>query len=60
MASLALEAENIEARPTWKPMHLQPVFAGTRMFGGAVSDRLLRDGLCLSAGRAWALKTRIG
>ena len=47
---LALEAENIEARPTWKPMHLQPVFAGARMFGGAVSERLFRDGLCLPSG----------
>lgn len=41
-------------------MHLKPVFAGIRMFGGAVSDRLLRDGLCLPAGRARALKTRTG
>jgi dTDP-4-amino-4,6-dideoxygalactose transaminase len=47
---LALEAEDIEARPTWKPMHLQPVFAGARMFGGAVSERLFRDGLCLPSG----------
>lgn len=47
---LALEAENIEARPVWKPMHLQPVFAGARMFGGAVSERLFRDGLCLPSG----------
>jgi pyridoxal phosphate-dependent aminotransferase EpsN len=47
---LALEAENIEARPVWKPMHLQPVFAGTPMFGGAVSERLFRDGLCLPSG----------
>lgn len=47
---LALEAEDIEARPTWKPMHLQPVFAGTRMFGGEVSQRLFSDGLCLPSG----------
>jgi pyridoxal phosphate-dependent aminotransferase EpsN len=47
---LALEAENIEARPVWKPMHLQPVFSGTRMFGGAVSERLFRNGLCLPSG----------
>ena len=43
---LALEAENIEARPVWKPMHLQPVFSGTRMFGGALSERLFQNGLC--------------
>ena len=47
---LALEAENIEARPAWKPMHMQPVFAGARMFGGAVSERIFRDGLCLPSG----------
>lgn len=47
---LALEKEDIESRPVWKPMHLQPVFVGTRMFGGAESDRLFRDGLCLPSG----------
>ena len=47
---LALEAENIEGRPVWKPMHMQPVFAGARVFGGAVSERLFRDGLCLPSG----------
>jgi len=47
---LALEAENIEARPLWKPMHLQPVFAQRRMYGGRVSERLFRDGLCLPSG----------
>lgn len=49
---LALETENIEARPVWKPMHLQPVFAGARMIGGSVSERLFRDGLCLPSGTA--------
>ncbi|MGE4263990.1 MAG: DegT/DnrJ/EryC1/StrS family aminotransferase [Desulfovibrio sp.] len=48
----ALEAENIEARPVWKPMHLQPVFAGCRMFGGAVSEALFARGLCLPSGTA--------
>jgi len=46
----ALEADNIEARPVWKPMHLQPVFADARMFGGAVSERLFTTGLCLPSG----------
>jgi len=49
---LALEAENIESRPVWKPMHLQPVFAGRRMFGGAVSEDLFARGLCLPSGTA--------
>jgi dTDP-4-amino-4,6-dideoxygalactose transaminase len=47
---LALEAENIEARPIWKPMHLQPVFAGCRMHGGATSEDLFENGLCLPSG----------
>jgi dTDP-4-amino-4,6-dideoxygalactose transaminase len=47
---LALEAENIEARPAWKPMHMQPVFKDVRTVGGAVSARIFRDGLCLPSG----------
>jgi dTDP-4-amino-4,6-dideoxygalactose transaminase len=47
---LALEAENIEARPVWKPMHLQPVFAGCRSVGGDVAARLFERGLCLPSG----------
>ena len=47
---LALEAENIEARPVWKPMHLQPVFETCRVRGGAVAERLFANGLCLPSG----------
>ena len=47
-----LERENIEARPVWKPMHLQPVFARTRRVGGAVAERLFERGLCLPSGSA--------
>lgn len=47
---LALEAENIEARPVWKPMHLQPVFSGCPKVGGAVSEDLFNRGLCLPSG----------
>jgi pyridoxal phosphate-dependent aminotransferase EpsN len=49
---LALEAEDIEARPLWKPMHLQPVFAGPHVYGGAVSAALFERGLCLPSGSA--------
>lgn len=49
---LALEQENIEARPLWKPMHLQPVFRGCEVVGGAVAEALFRDGLCLPSGTA--------
>ena len=47
---LALEAENIESRPVWKPMHLQPVFAGCAVLGGGVSEELFARGLCLPSG----------
>ncbi|QDG51671.1 pyridoxal phosphate-dependent aminotransferase [Persicimonas caeni] len=47
---LALEAENIEARPVWKPMHMQPVFADCEMIGGSVSEELFDKGLCLPSG----------
>ncbi|MDD4737537.1 MAG: aminotransferase class I/II-fold pyridoxal phosphate-dependent enzyme [Kiritimatiellae bacterium] len=45
-----LEAENIESRPVWKPMHMQPVFRENRMVGGAVSERVFSKGLCLPSG----------
>jgi dTDP-4-amino-4,6-dideoxygalactose transaminase len=48
----ALENENIEARPLWKPMHLQPVFRGCRVRGGGVSEDLFAHGLCLPSGSA--------
>jgi len=49
---LALEAENIESRPVWKPMHLQPVFASAPCSGGAVSEDLFARGICLPSGTA--------
>lgn len=45
-----LAADQIESRPVWKPMHLQPVFAGCRVFGGEVSQDLFCRGLCLPSG----------
>ncbi|HEX6373499.1 MAG TPA: DegT/DnrJ/EryC1/StrS family aminotransferase [Longimicrobium sp.] len=47
---LALEAENIEARPVWKPMHVQPVFRGYEAVGGRVAEHLFDWGLCLPSG----------
>lgn len=46
----ALEAENIECRPLWKPLHLQPVFRQFRVVGGAMSEKLFRNGICLPSG----------
>jgi pyridoxal phosphate-dependent aminotransferase EpsN len=47
---LALETENIESRPVWKPMHLQPVFNGHRFCSGNVSETIFKNGLCLPSG----------
>jgi len=47
---LALGKENIESRPLWKPMHLQPVFKDCRVRGGDVSADLFDKGLCLPSG----------
>jgi dTDP-4-amino-4,6-dideoxygalactose transaminase len=47
---LAFEAANIESRPLWKPMHLQPVFAGCPAFVNGTSERLFENGLCLPSG----------
>jgi dTDP-4-amino-4,6-dideoxygalactose transaminase len=47
---LHLEKTNIECRPLWKPMHLQPVFAGAPYYGDRTSERLFEQGLCLPSG----------
>ena len=47
---LALDGENIESRPLWKPMHLQPVFKDAPFYGNGTSERLFEKGLCLPSG----------
>ena len=47
---LTLEAVNIESRPLWKPMHLQPVFKGCPEYSSGVSENLFKNGLCLPSG----------
>jgi len=47
---IALEADDIESRPVWKPMHLQPVYARFERVGGAVAEDLFARGLCLPSG----------
>ena len=59
---IALEKENIESRPVWKPMYMQPVFKvhkergkrryGARVVGGGVAEDLFNRGLCLPSGTA--------
>ncbi|HLY08239.1 MAG TPA: aminotransferase class I/II-fold pyridoxal phosphate-dependent enzyme [Planctomycetota bacterium] len=47
---LALEAHDIESRPVWKPLHLQPLYRGCRKVGGRVAERFFQRGLCLPSG----------
>ena len=47
---LAFEAKNIESRPLWKPMHLQPVFEKYPFYGNKVAETLFENGLCLPSG----------
>ena len=47
---LELEKSNIESRPLWKPMHLQPVFESSPYYGARVSENLFTNGLCLPSG----------
>jgi pyridoxal phosphate-dependent aminotransferase EpsN len=53
-----LELCDIESRPVWKPMHLQPAFAGCRVRGGTVSARLFERGLCLPSGSSLTQRER--
>jgi dTDP-4-amino-4,6-dideoxygalactose transaminase len=47
---LALEKENIESRPLWKPMHLQPIFENYPFYGDGTAEKLFEQGLCLPSG----------
>lgn len=47
---LALEKENIESRPLWKPMHMQPIFENYPFYGDGTAERLFEQGLCLPSG----------
>ncbi len=53
----ALETENIEARPAWKPMHMQPVFRDALYFGGKVGEHFFDSGVCLPSGTAMSKQT---
>ncbi len=56
---LMLQKDSIEARPLWKPMHLQPVFKGTPFYGTSTSENLFKKGLCLPSGSNLTDKERI-
>jgi len=55
---LALEKENIESRPLWKPMHLQPVFTHYQSYVNGISERLFDKGLCLPSGSSMTKEHR--
>jgi dTDP-4-amino-4,6-dideoxygalactose transaminase len=56
MIHKALKKENIETRPLWKPMHLQPVFEKCPSYISGVSENLFNNGLCLPSGSNLTLK----
>ena len=56
---LQLEKNNIESRPLWKPMHLQPVFKECDYYGGNISETLFNKGLCLPSGSNLEKEDRI-
>jgi pyridoxal phosphate-dependent aminotransferase EpsN len=53
-----LEELDVEARPTWKPMHLQPVFREAEVIGGAVAEQIFATGLCLPSGSNLSIEDR--
>lgn len=55
---VALEEHDIESRPLWMPMHMQPLFRDARMVGGAVCEELFRTGLCLPSGSSLTSEDR--
>jgi dTDP-4-amino-4,6-dideoxygalactose transaminase len=55
---LDLERHDIESRPVWKPMHLQPLYETARVYGGSVAGRLFERGLCLPSGSSLTVQDR--
>ncbi|MEN8735466.1 MAG: DegT/DnrJ/EryC1/StrS family aminotransferase [Lentimonas sp.] len=54
----ALSAADIEARPVWKPLHLQPVFGHCRVYAGSCSQRIFEQGVCLPSGSTLSIEDR--
>ena len=54
----ALENENIESRPVWKPMHMQPVFNEYPFYGTGIAEEMFKNGLCLPSGSNLSDKDR--
>jgi pyridoxal phosphate-dependent aminotransferase EpsN len=54
-----LDAANVESRPVWKPMHLQPLYAGCHRHGGEVAEYLFRRGICLPSSSSLSLDDQL-
>jgi pyridoxal phosphate-dependent aminotransferase EpsN len=54
-----LDAANVESRPVWKPMHLQPLYAGCERYGGEVGEDLFRRGICLPSSSSLTLEDQL-
>jgi pyridoxal phosphate-dependent aminotransferase EpsN len=57
---LTLEKENIESRPVWKPMHMQPIFADYDYFCEGMSEKIFKNGICLPSGTSMSDKDLMG
>jgi len=55
----ALDASNVESRPVWKPMHLQPLYARCERYGGEVAEDLFRRGICLPSSSSLSLEEQL-
>jgi pyridoxal phosphate-dependent aminotransferase EpsN len=55
----ALDAANVESRPVWKPMHLQPLYADCECYGGSVAEDLFRRGICLPSSSSLSLEEQL-
>jgi pyridoxal phosphate-dependent aminotransferase EpsN len=55
----ALDAADIESRPVWKPMHLQPLYAGCDRHGGEVAEDLFGRGICLPSSSSLSLEDQL-
>ena len=55
----ALDAAHVESRPVWKPMHLQPLYAGCACYGGEVAEDLFRRGICLPSSSSLPLEDQL-
>jgi pyridoxal phosphate-dependent aminotransferase EpsN len=55
----SLDSANIESRPVWKPMHLQPLYASCERYGGDVAEDLFRRGICLPSSSSLSLENQL-